>query len=81
MTIDEAIIALQKIIWEGMSLDEAKTAAIEFMALWDWQEKVPAYTRGVHEKTSVLAIASFMWNATMKGLEIKQRKVIGELID
>ncbi len=79
MTEDEAVTELQKIEWTEMSLNEAQVAAKEFMDCWDWQKKVPEYTRSVFKKTSVKAIAVFMWNATMKGLEHKQRKALGGL--
>lgn len=79
MTEDEAIVALQAIDWESMTLEEAQKSAKDFMAEWDWKKKVPEYNRDVDKKTSVKGIAVFMWNATMKGLEIKQKAALGRL--
>ncbi len=81
MAPDQAITQLQKIVWDDLTVEEAQQEAIVFMNSWDWQEKVVEYTRVVESMTSVLNIASFMWNATMKGLDIKRSKVIGELVE
>lgn len=76
---DDAIVELQKIDWESLTVPQAKQAAIDYMATWDWQEKVPEYTRGVEQKQSVKQIAYFMWNATMSGLEMKKKSMFSKI--
>ena len=81
MSPDKALAELQKIVWDGLTVQEARQEAIVFMGSWDWQEKVPEYAIKVQHMDSVRGIATFMWNATMKGLEIKQKKTLAEIED
>lgn len=71
---DFAIHVYAEIPWSKLTVAEARQAAIDLMATWDWQEKVPHYTVVVQSMDSVGAISNFMKNCILKGIEIKLLK-------
>jgi hypothetical protein len=73
MFADVPFTLFNAINWKSLDLPQTKQAAITIMATWDWQTKVPEYTKIVNKMRSQYNIKVFIYNCISNGVQCKAR--------